>query len=498
MLARGRLGHMHSASGAGIEAVNGAQRVDRLLDVADRHADERLLERAVLALLVVRSEIPRGRNDNLIALDAAVFNLLSMVECAARCLPETLALAGDAGGLAEVLAVAALHGLDELIHPFLHEACDVERLDLADAGTTERGAERIQVARRAERLEHRVDVLHDEGHVALVCNEDTGKRARLHRLALITRALDPGVAVVDCIRAVLVVLGVFRFGGVIRSLTGFLALVPGMAHVLGNLRGIDVLELEAVLQDACRHVALVQEHALVLEHTPSDIATAALAPVESIRVVRREGEHVGKHGRFDPVVQLVDEVLQVIELARSGNERGAARNDGHDVGHLAAEQSRDLGSLRLHLESLKIVRGKDEVEFRGKLVARAVLGIEPVAREDGQLTVVGELGETLLQGVHIARGSASLGSRQVVRVADVRLQGVQRVHVVKAGQVVEPQDVAVQELGALDQVADDARVIGDLDAVSLLSGDRGGVSMGNRANTADALHDVSSKRKDKK
>ena len=239
-------------------------------------------------------------------------------------------------------------------------------------------------------------MLHDEGHVALVGNEDTGKRARLHRLAVVTRALDPGVAVVDRVRTVLVVLGVLGLGGVVGRLTGCVALVPGMAHVLGDLRGVDVLELEAVLQDACRHVALVQEHALVLEHAPSDVAAAALAPVESVRVVRRECEHVGKHGRFDPVVQLVDEVLQVIELARSGNERGAARNDGHDVGHLAAEQSRDLGSLRLHLESLKIVRSEDEVKFRRKLVARAVLGIEPVAREDGQLTVVGELGEALL------------------------------------------------------------------------------------------------------
>ena len=48
---------MHGASGARVEAVHGAQGVDGLLDVGHRNADERLLERAVLA---VAGRLPLG------------------------------------------------------------------------------------------------------------------------------------------------------------------------------------------------------------------------------------------------------------------------------------------------------------------------------------------------------------------------------------------------------------------------------------------------------
>ena len=49
----------------------------------------------------------------------------------------------------------------------------------------------------------------------------------------------------------------------------------------------------------------------------------------------------------------------------------------------------------------------------------------------------------------------------------------------------------MQELGTLNQVADDARIVGNLDAVSFFSGDRRGMRVGNRAHTADALDDLS-------
>ena len=88
---------MHSASGAGVEAVNGTQRVDRLLHIGNGHADESLLQRAIVALRVVRREIPRGRNDDLVIGDLAALDLLGMVESATRGLPETGAFAS--GGL---------------------------------------------------------------------------------------------------------------------------------------------------------------------------------------------------------------------------------------------------------------------------------------------------------------------------------------------------------------------------------------------------------------
>ena len=108
MLAGTALRDVHGASGAGVEGVNRAQGVDGLLDVGHRNADERLLERAVLAVAVDGSQVPRGRDDDLVALDLAVDHLLGVVERAAGGLPEARALAGEAGRLAEVLGVAAL------------------------------------------------------------------------------------------------------------------------------------------------------------------------------------------------------------------------------------------------------------------------------------------------------------------------------------------------------------------------------------------------------
>ena len=87
-LARGRLGDMNRAGRAGVEGVHRAQRVDGLLDIAHRHADQSLLERTVLALLVLRSQVPRGRDDDLVTLDLAVLDRLAVVESAARGLPE--------------------------------------------------------------------------------------------------------------------------------------------------------------------------------------------------------------------------------------------------------------------------------------------------------------------------------------------------------------------------------------------------------------------------
>ena len=48
----------------------------------------------------------------------------------------------------------------------------------------------------------------------------------------------------------------------------------------------------------------------------------------------------------------------------------------------------------------------------------------------------------------------------------------------------------MQELRALDQVADDARIVRDFDAVSLFGGNGGRVSVRHRAHAADALHDL--------
>ena len=77
-LAGRRLGHMNGASRARIEAVNGAERIDGHIDILNRHADQSLLERSVDALGVLRREVPRGRDDDLVTLDLAVFLTVSL------------------------------------------------------------------------------------------------------------------------------------------------------------------------------------------------------------------------------------------------------------------------------------------------------------------------------------------------------------------------------------------------------------------------------------
>ena len=158
--------------------------------------------------------------------------------------------------------------------------------------------------------------------------------------------------------------------------------------------------------------------------------------------------------------------------------------------HLAAEQTSDLGRTGLHLQSLEIVGRADQVELGRHLVGGAVVGIEPVAREDGQLAIGGEFLQALLHLGEVAvHGRASLLGQRV-GIGDVCRQSIQRVDVVERRQVVEPQDVAVQELRALDEVADDACVVRDGDAVRLLGCDGRRMRVRNRANAADALNDL--------
>ena len=115
--------------------------------------------------------------------------------------------------------------------------------------------------------------------------------------------------------------------------------------------------------------------------------------------------------------------------------------------------------------------GEDKVGLGSHVV---LAGVEPVAAEDGELAVVGELLQAILQANEVGRRGAQL-SRQVVGVSRIGAKGVQRVHVVKAGQVVQPQNVAVQELRALNEVANDASVVGNGNTQSLLSRDGSGM-----------------------
>ena len=131
------------------------------------------------------------------------------------------------------------------------------------------------------------------------------------------------------------------------------------------------------------------------------------------------------------------------------------------------------------------VLGGREVE--GGVTVR-VLAVEPVAAEDGELAVLGELLQAREHALEVGRGGA-VGLAGLVGIGRRRVQSVQRVDVVKTGQVVEPQDRGVQNLTALGEVTDEARALRDLDAVGVLGGKGAGVRVAHRAHAADTLGD---------
>ena len=68
----------------------------------------------------------------------------------------------------------------------------------------------------------------------------------------------------------------------------------------------------------------------------------------------------------------------------------------------------------------------------------------------------------------------------------ISLERMQRVDVVECAQLIEPQDVAMHELRALDEVAYQATALGNLDAVGFLGRVDGGMAVRDGADAADA------------
>ena len=157
---------MHSASGAGVKAVNGTQSVDGLFNGLNRAANKTLLQRTFLAMLVARSQVPSGRNDDLIAINLAVGNLFAVVQSTTRSFPEARTRTGGTQGLLPVRGVAALNGFDQLIAPLLHELSNVNGFNLTNSNTAQGG---LQVGElQASSLQHSVDVALDGMIVAQV------------------------------------------------------------------------------------------------------------------------------------------------------------------------------------------------------------------------------------------------------------------------------------------------------------------------------------------
>ena len=413
-----------------------------------------------------------------------------MIEGAARSLPQGNAGAGGVGRLGVEVALASAQIGDEVEALLLHDVHGVHHLDGTGGRTAEGRLEIGDVAFLAELLEDGIDQVDNALNAALVRDKDTGQRSSLVRLAVVTGSLAPAVLAVH----VVALGGVPRVGDPLEGVHRRARLVVSTGDVLGDGVAVDVGENEVVAlggKDTGREIALVQSVRRSVEDAPGNVVAVALAIVELGGVDLRKRNGVGQHDVVNPALDVLDAEPDVIELLGGGHKHGAAGDGGHDVGHLAAEDAVDLGGLGLHLESLDVVGGRDEVELRGQGKgggAVRVHGVEPVARENRELAVLGKRLEALLEVGEVRSRQAVLHA-DIKGVGDVGVDGVERVHVVQAVELIEPEDGAVHELRHLGEVAHHAAALGRLDAEGVLSRNAGSVGVRNGAHAADALCD---------
>src|ERR1035437_7412579 len=153
-----RIVQMHGAGQARVKGMDGAQNLDRFVDLGHRRADQRLLEGGALALGVARRAVPGGGHDELIVFDGAVVNLDVVSQSAARSLSEANAL-GVFGPSLWLPAVAVECGNFVDLDPF-HQLAVValepnhrqSRVESARGGATESREERadgdVELAQR--------------------------------------------------------------------------------------------------------------------------------------------------------------------------------------------------------------------------------------------------------------------------------------------------------------------------------------------------------------
>ena len=155
---------------------------------------------------------------------------------------------------------------------------------------------------------------------------------------------------------------------------------------------------------------------------------------------------------------------------------------------LAAQDRVDLDDLALEVQGFQIMRHGKEVHFRGKLHR----GVAPVAvGENAELTRSDELLQTVLHVAEVSR------RRERMMRADLLLQlgdgarigreGAHDVHPVEGRELIEVHDVVVRVERRVHQVADDVRVLRDLDPDRVFDASHGGEGVNARADAADAF-----------
>ena len=417
-----RIHEVDGAGHTGVEGVDGAQNLHRLIGDGQRRADEGHLVGPGLILVVARRGVPRRRDDLLVVADLPVVDDDPVAEAAARGLhrADPLRVLGPGGGVpllaVEGLVVARLDVLDERLVVLLHLVHEDDRLQCAGGGAAQRGEEGLDGC--IERLERGIDQLLRLRIALGVEDEHACQRADLHRVLLPARGLEPGVLllhgeeVVGRRGATVVEVGL-ALPRVQPFLVALAVLVPGVGDELLDLPevlGIDFVDGgEIASQDGTRRDAVrAGGIGLVLrQFAPAQEVAQPLTQRGVVQIVGRDGEEVGEIDLLDEGLHLVDRVADDGEhvgverhVAVGVDGEGDAADDEVGVRVLAAEDGVNLDEVGLGVQRLQVVRHRKEVDLRRELVG----GMAPVGiGEDAQLAAVYQCLDLVLDTLEIAR-----------------------------------------------------------------------------------------------
>ena len=450
---------MHRAGETGVVGADDADQLEGIILVLDLGADQRLFDGARLTLAVHRTGVPGGRHHGLIIFHFAPFDYDPVSESAARRFVQAHAAAGDFEGEIGEGRLARLQMKDPLLEFF------GDQLAFDGAGGMAAENREKGVGRGVELLQHAVDHRLYFLVAGGVSCQHAGQRAGFEDFAVVAGRLGPAVG------PGFVAVGQ---GTPLVGMHGAVVDEPAVVHLLGDLGRIEAAQFEVgPLDDPLGDVTVTLGQvgvAVHVEHPEGEELLAAGADAEVVAVAAGYQQHVGEVAGIDEIDQLVDLPQEGGHLVDRGGGRDAAGDDRHVVGHFAAENGHRLVGQTAHVESLDVVGHRRAVLFLRQPVVPFVAGNEraEVASADEILD--------LLQG----------------RIAAAVVGAGRHVDVVEGAQLIEMQDVGLDVVGALDQVAQDAAVVGDAagDAVGFVEGKGRSQAVGGGTDAADALHDA--------
>ena len=436
------------------------------------------------------TQVPGGGHHQLEVADLAVFDAQPVRQAAARGIDEAHAASfpGHAAFHGDLLVAAGDVGF-VFGQPLFHLLGDDQGLDAAGGGTAQGGEQGFRShAQSGKDLVHRG--LH--GFMALgIGHQHLGQRAGLHGQAVIARRLEPGVAVR---------IAHAGEGGLCLAIiggAGLLAFIPAVAHMLGDLAGIEgmhgiqlAVQQHAGLEPALGDVAFAAHFG---EFAKGHEVAATAAQRGPVLVGTGHQQQVGDVDFFDEFAGLQVQVAEFLDAP--GRQRfvtGHAAGDQElGVRVLGAEHGHGLGGADLHAQGFQIVGRGHEVGFGIQIIGR-MPAQEIGVGEGAQLAAVHKGLQAGLHGLEvIGRGLAGRDGRGQRRgLGRIGLEGGGHVYEVQGVQVIEVHHVVVHEQQAQHQIADIGGIGGQGQAHGVFQGAGGGQGVGVGAHAAGTLGEV--------